>query len=113
MTRVKRGTTSNARRKRLLKHAKGFMWTRSTKFRTAKEALLHAWSHQFKDRKIKKRTFRRLWQVRISAAARENGISYSRLIAQLKAANIELDRKVLSDIAATRPAVFKQIIATK
>ena len=113
MTRVKRGTTSNARRKRLLKHAKGFMWTRSTKFRTAKEALLHAWSHQFKDRKIKKRTFRRLWQVRINAAAREQGLSYSKLIAQLKAANIELDRKVLSAIAADHPEVFVQILAVK
>ena len=113
MTRVKRGTTANARRKRLLKHAKGFMWTRSTKFRTAKEALLHAWSHQFKDRKIKKRTFRRLWQVRINAAARSNGISYSKLIPQLKKANIELDRKVLSAIAAEHPTVFAQILAAK
>ena len=113
MTRVKRGTTANARRKRLLTHAKGFMWTRSTKFRTAKEALLHAWSHQFKDRKIKKRTFRRLWQVRINAAARTNGISYSKLIPQLKKANIELDRKVLSAIAAEHPAVFAQILAAK
>jgi len=113
MTRVKRGTTANARRKRLLTHAKGFMWTRSTKFRTAKEALLHAWSHQFKDRKIKKRTFRRLWQVRINAAARSNGISYSKLIPQLKKANIELDRKVLSAIAAEHPTVFAQILAAK
>ncbi len=113
MTRVKRGTTSNARRKRLLKHAKGFMWTRSTKFRTAKEALLHAWTHSFKDRKLKKRNFRRLWQVRINAAARENGVSYSKLIAQLKAAHIELDRKVLSQIAERHPAVFAQILAAK
>lgn len=113
MTRVKRGTTANARRKRLLKHAKGFMWTRSTKFRTAKEALLHAWTHQFKDRKLKKRNFRRLWQVRINAAARENGVSYSKLIAQLKASHIELDRKVLSQIAERHPAVFAQILGAK
>lgn len=113
MTRVKRGTTSNARRKRLLKHAKGFMWTRSTKYRQAKEALLHAWTHQFADRKKKKRNFRRLWNTRIGAAAKEAGTSYSKLIAQLKAANIELDRKVLSEIAATFPEVFSQILATK
>ena len=113
MTRVKRGTIANRRRKRLLKHAKGFKWTRSTKYRQAKEALLHAWTHQFADRKKKKRNFRRLWQIRISAAARANDLSYSKLIAQLKAANIELDRKVLSQIAAQHPELFSQIIATK
>lgn len=113
MTRVKRGTVSHARRKRLLKNTKGFMWGRKSKYRAAKEALLHAWSFQFADRKKKKRTMRRLWTVRVSAAAKENGISYSRLIAQLKAANIELDRKVLSRIAADQPEVFKQILATK
>lgn len=113
MTRVKRGTVSHARRKRLLKNTKGFMWGRKSKYRAAKEALLHAWSFQFADRKKKKRTMRRLWTVRISAASKEAGISYSRLIAQLKAANIELDRKVLSRIAADQPEVFKQILATK
>ena len=113
MTRVKRGKVSSARRTRLLKHAKGFMWTRSSKFRQAKEALLHAWTHSFADRKKKKRNFRRLWQVRLGAAARINGLSYSRLIEQLKLAHIELDRKVLSQIAAESPAVFSQIIATK
>lgn len=113
MTRIKRGTTANARRKRLLKHAKGFKWGRSTKYRAAKEALLHAWSFQFADRKKKKRTMRRLWTVRVSAAAKDNGTSYSKLIAQLKAAKIELDRKVLSRIAADHPEVFQQVIATK
>jgi large subunit ribosomal protein L20 len=113
MTRVKRGTVASARRKRLLKHAKGFMWTRSTKFRTAKEALLHAWTFQFADRKKKKRNFRRLWQVRIGAAAKEAGTSYSKLIDQLKKANVELDRKVLSQIAAQYPEVFSQVLATK
>lgn len=113
MTRVKRGTTANARRKRLLKHAKGFMWTRSTKFRTAKEALLHAWTFQFADRKKKKRNFRRLWQIQLNAAAHTNGLNYSKLIAQLKKANIELDRKVLSAIAAKHPGVFTQILAVK
>jgi len=113
MTRVKRGKVSSARRTRLLKHAKGFMWTRSSKFRQAKEALLHAWTHSFADRKKKKRNFRRLWQVRLGAAARINGLSYSRLIEQLKLAHIELDRKVLSEIASKYPAVFGQVLKTK
>ena len=113
MTRVKRGTTANARRKRLLKETKGFKWGRKSKYRAAKEALLHAWSFQFADRKKKKRTMRRLWTTRMNAAARDNGVSYSRLIAQLKAAHIELDRKVLSRIAADHPEVFKQVVAAK
>ena len=113
MTRAKRGTTANARRKRLLKHAQGFKWTRSTKYRQAKEALLHAWTHQFSDRKKKKRTFRRLWNTKIGAAAKGAGTSYSKLIAQLKKSNIELDRKVLSALAAQHPDIFSQIIATK
>jgi large subunit ribosomal protein L20 len=111
MTRVKRGTTSHARRKRLLKHAKGFMWTRSTKYRAAKEALQHAWVHAFDDRKKKKRNFRRLWNTQLSAAAKESGTSYSKLIAQLKKANIELDRKVLSALAAEHAEIFAQILA--
>lgn len=110
MSRVKRGVTQHARKKRLLKHTKGFMWTRKSKFRQAKEATLHAWSFQFADRKKKKRDFRRLWQVKINAAARENGLSYSKLINQLKKSNIELDRKILSDLAANHPDVFRQII---
>ena len=113
MTRVKRGVQANRRRKRLLKHAKGFMWTRSTKYRQAKEAIQHAWVHQFADRKKKKRNFRRLWNVQIGAAAKEAGTSYSKLIAQLKKANIELDRKILSTLAAKHPEVFSQILATK
>jgi large subunit ribosomal protein L20 len=113
MTRVKRGVVANRRRKRLLKSAKGFKWTRSTKYRQAKEALLHAWSFQFADRKKKKRNVRRLWQTRIGAASRAEGLSYSKLIAQLKAANIELDRKVLSQIAADQPEIFKQILAVR
>ncbi|MEX2090538.1 MAG: 50S ribosomal protein L20 [Candidatus Paceibacterota bacterium] len=111
MPRVKRGVIANRRRKRLLKHAKGFKWTRSTKYRQAKEALLHAWSFQFADRKKKKRDFRRLWQVKINAAARENGLSYSKLINHLKKQNIELDRKILADLAEHNPEIFKQLIS--
>lgn len=110
MTRVKRGVQANKRRKRLLKHTKGFMWTRKSKFRQAKEATLHAWSFQFADRKKKKRDFRRLWQIKINAAARENGISYSKLINKLHKANIELDRKILSDLAHHNPDIFKEIV---
>ena len=111
MTRVKRGTIAHARRKRLLKHTKGFLWTRKSKYRQAKEATLHAWSFQFADRKKKKRDFRRLWQLKINAAARENGLSYSRLINKLHKANIELDRKILSDLAHNNPEIFKKIIS--
>lgn len=112
MTRVKRGTIAHARRKRLLKHAKGFMWRRKTHFRAAKEATLHAWSFQFADRKKKKRDFRRLWQIQINAAARENGISYSKLMNKLKKENIELDRKMLANLAENHPEVLKKIISS-
>ena len=110
MPRVKRGVQANKRRKRLLKHAKGFMWTRKSKYRQAKEGLLHAWSFQFADRKKKKREFRKLWSVKINAAARDNGLTYSTLINRLKKANIDLDRKILSDLAANNPEVFKKIV---
>ena len=110
MTRVKRGTTRHKRRERLLKHTKGFLWTRKSKYRQAKEALLHAWSFQFADRKKKKRNFRRLWQIKINAAARENGISYNKLINLLKKAGIELDRKILADLAEHEPEIFKKIL---
>ncbi len=94
----------------MLKHAKGFMWTRKSKYRQAKEALLHAWSFQFADRRKKKGYARRLWQVQIGAATTETGLSYSKFIAGLKKANIELDRKILSDLAQTQPEVFKRIV---
>lgn len=112
MTRVKRGTIANKRRKSLLKSTKGFKWTRKSKERQAKEALLHAWSFMFADRKKKKRDFRRLWNIKINAAAREHGISYSKFINQLKISKIELDRKILSQIAAQNPEVFKEIVAS-
>lgn len=112
MPRVKRGTTANKRRKNLLKHAKGFMWTRSTKYRQAKEALLHAWTFAFNDRRKKKGDFRRLWQIRINAAVRPLGLSYSKFIHGLKEAKIDIDRKILSDLAEHQPAVFEQIAKT-
>jgi large subunit ribosomal protein L20 len=110
MPRVKRGTTANKRRKNLLKHAKGFMWTRKSKYRQAKEALLHAWSHQFNDRRKKKGYARRLWQIQIGAATKQNNLSYNKFIAGLKKTNIELDRKILAGLAQTNPEIFKKII---
>jgi large subunit ribosomal protein L20 len=88
------------------------MWTRSTKYRQAKEALQHAWSHQFNDRRKKKGYARRLWQIQIGAATRQNDLSYSKFIAGLKKSNIELDRKILSDLARNNPDIFKKIIET-
>jgi len=110
MPRVKRGVQKSKRRNNLLKHAKGFKWGRKSKFRQAKEALFHAWSFQFADRKKKKRNFRRLWQIQINAATREHGLSYSKFIDGLKKNKIDLDRKVLSDLAQSSPESFKQIV---
>ena len=111
MPRVKRGTTANKHRAKILKYAKGFSWGRKSKERTAKEALLHAWTHAFRGRKEKKRVFRQLWSVKINAAVREEGLSYSRFIAALKKANIQIDRKILADLAEHEAAIFKQIVA--
>ncbi len=110
MPRVKRGTTANKRRKNTLKEAKGFRWSRSSKFRAAKEALLHARTHAFVGRKLKKRNARRLWQVKINAAVREYGLPYNKFINGLKKANIEIDRKILSGLAQTHPDTFKEIV---
>lgn len=109
MTRVKRGTAALKKRKRILKYTKGFKWGRKSKERAAKEALLHAWTHAFRGRKEKKRNFRGLWQVKINAAAREEGLSYSRLIPLLKKKGIALDRKTLADLAENEPEAFKRV----
>ena len=110
MPRVKRGVIASKRRKNLLKHAKGFKWGRKTNYRAAKEALLHAWTHAYSDRKKKKGDFRRLWQIKINAASRAHGLAYSRFLNGLKKADIELDRKILAQIAVQEPAVFEKII---
>ncbi|MDP2917908.1 MAG: 50S ribosomal protein L20 [bacterium] len=111
MTRVKRGTTANKKRAKILKYTKGFKWGRKSKERAAKEALLHAWTRAFQGRKEKKRDYRRLWQTQLNAAARNHGLTYSKLIAGLKKQNILLDRKVLADLAKNEPKVFEKIIA--
>lgn len=110
MTRVKRGTIAHKKREKILKYTKGFRWGRKSKERAAKEALLHAWSRAFKGRKEKKRTFRSLWQIKINAAARNLGLTYSKLINGLKKKNIIIDRKILADIAENEPKVFEKII---
>ena len=110
MTRVKRGTLSVRKRKKILKHTKGFKWGRKTKVRAAKEAVLHAWTHAFAGRKQKKRDFRTLWNVRINAASRELGIKYSDLINKLKKGDVKLDRKILADFARNNPKIFVKIV---
>ena len=110
MARVKRGKIAHKRRKYLLKYAKGFRWGRKTKYRAAKEALLHAWSYSFRDRRTKKRHFRRLWQTQIGAALKKFGISYSKFIHKLRKNKVELDRKILSTLAKDHPKIFEKII---
>jgi large subunit ribosomal protein L20 len=111
MPRVKRGTVRRAKRKKLLARAKGYYQTKSKLYRAAKEAVDTAGKYAFVGRKNKKRDFRRLWIVRINAAARENGITYSQLMRGLKAAGSTLDRKMLADMAATEPAAFATVAA--
>jgi len=110
MTRVKRGTIANKRRRKTLSYTKGFKWGRKSKERAAKEALLHAWSHAFRGRKQKKRDYRAVWIVKLNAAARANSLTYKTLIAGLKKAKIGLDRKSLADLAVNEPRVFEKVI---
>ena len=110
MVRVKRGTTAHKRRKNVLKHTKGFRWGRKSKYKAAKEALAHARTYAYRDRRVKKREFRKLWQIQINAACRPCGISYSKFIAGLKKNKIEIDRKILSELAKKRPEIFKKIV---
>jgi len=111
MARVKGGVTAHARHKKVLKKAKGYYGRRSNTFRTANAAVEKAGLYAYRDRKAKKRTFRALWIVRINAAVREEGLTYSRFIAGLTKAGITLDRKVMADIAMHEPEVFKGLIA--
>jgi large subunit ribosomal protein L20 len=106
MPRVKRGVAARKRRNRILNEAKGYYGARSKLFKTAREAVEHGWRYAYRDRKQRKRTFRALWITRINAAARENGMSYSRLINGLKLANVEVDRKILAQLAVSDPQAF-------
>lgn len=110
MTRIKRGVQKRARKKKVIKRAKGYISHRKTNFRAAQEAMMHAGMHAIRGRKQRKREFRRLWNVRVSAGAKELGISYSKLIGALKKNQIALNRKMLAELAATKPEVFKKIV---
>lgn len=111
MARVTNSPASRKRRKKVLKYAKGYFGNKSKLFRYAKEAVQHAWQYAYIDRKKKKANMRGLWIVRLNAACRENGISYSRFIEGLKAANILLDRRALSEIAIADEVAFKSLVA--
>lgn len=110
MSRVKRGTTAHKRRKNVLKDAKGYRWGRKSKFRLAKQALQKAGAYAYRDRKAKKRTFRQLWNIQISAGCKPLGISYSKFIAGLKKNQIEIDRKILAQLAQQQPEIFANIV---
>ncbi|WP_148254072.1 50S ribosomal protein L20 [Aidingimonas lacisalsi] len=110
MTRVKRGVVARRRHKKVLKQAKGYYGARSRVFRVAKQAVIKAGQYAYRDRRQRKRQFRALWIARINAAARQNGLSYSRFIAGLKKAGVEIDRKVLADLAVHEKAAFAAIV---
>ena len=109
MPRVKRGVTANARHKKVLGKAKGYYGARSKIYRVAKQAVIKAGQYAYRDRRQRKRQFRALWIARINAAARENGMSYSRLIDGLNKANVEVDRKMLADLAVFDAAGFSAL----
>ena len=110
MPRVTNAPAANKRRKKVLKHAKGYFARKSKLYRYAKDAVDHAWQHAYRDRKKKKSNNRQLWIVRLSAAVRAQGMSYSRFIEGLKAANIDLDRKVLADLAVRDEVAFNAVL---
>jgi large subunit ribosomal protein L20 len=110
MARIKPSVPSRQRRRKILKQAKGYVGGRRRLLRTATEALHRAWAYSYRDRKVRKREFRRLWIARISAAAKSNRISYSRLIDALKKSDVELNRKVLAEIAIHHPEDFSRLV---
>ena len=110
MTRVKRGNVARKRRKKILKLAKGFRGSHSKLFRTANQQVMKALRNAYRDRRKRKRDFRRLWITRINAAARQNGVSYSQLIGLMKKANIQINRKMLAQLAVLDPASFNKVV---
>lgn len=109
MARVKRGVAARKRRNRVLNQAKGYYGARSKLYKTAREAVEHAWRYAYRDRKQRKRVFRRLWIARINAAAREHELSYSRMMHGLKLAGVEVDRKILAQLAVSDPKAFGEL----
>ena len=112
MSRIKRGITARKKRRKILKLAKGFFGARSRLIRTATEAVNKAMKYAYRDRRARKREFRQLWIARINAAARLNNISYSRLMDSMKKSGIELDRKILAELAVNDPQGFAQVVVT-
>ncbi|HNP79325.1 MAG TPA: 50S ribosomal protein L20 [Candidatus Pacearchaeota archaeon] len=110
MARVKRGTIANKRRKKVLKQTKGFRWGRKSKYKEAKQALMKALSYATRDRKVKKRVKRALWQVQLSAFLKEKGLSYNKFIAGMKKKDIQIDRKILSILVKEKPEAVEKII---
>ena len=110
MPRVKRGVTAHARHKKILALAKGYRGRRKNVFRIAKQAVMKAGQYAYRDRRARKRVFRRLWIARINAASRQLGVTYSKFMAGLKKAQIDIDRKVLADLAVNDPAAFGSIV---
>ncbi len=110
MPRPKRSVASRARRKKILKQAKGYYGARSRSFKVAKQAVIRAGQYAYRDRRQRKRQFRSLWIMRINAAARQHGLTYSRFIAGLKAADIDMDRRVLADLALQEPDAFSALV---
>lgn len=111
MARVSRGVQARKSRRAVLARAKGFRGARRRRYRVANESVLHAMRYQYRDRRQRKRDFRRLWITRINAGARQHGLSYSRFIHGLKVADVEVDRKVLADLAVREPAAFAGLVA--
>jgi len=111
MARVKRGLMTRKRHNRVLEAAKGYYGARHRQFKLAKEAVMHAGQHAYRDRRVRKREFRSLWIARINAACRLNGISYSRFINALTKSGVEVDRKILADLAVSDAAAFAQLVA--
>jgi len=110
MVRIRGSVTAQKRKKRVLKDAKGQFGHRSTRYRQAKRSVIKGLTYAYRDRKVKKREFKRLWIIRINAACQESGVTYSRFIDGLKKANVEVDRKVLSELAISSPAAFKKLV---
>ena len=110
MARVKRAVHARKSHKKVLERAKGYKGARSRRFRTANEQVMHAMQDAYRDRRARKREFRKLWITRINAAARQNGTTYNQLIAGLKAAQVEIDRKMLADMAVNDPETFARLV---
>jgi large subunit ribosomal protein L20 len=112
MARVKRSVHAKKKRRKVLERASGYKGARSRRYRAANEQVMHAMQDAYRDRRARKGEFRRLWITRINAAARQNGTTYSRLMAGLKAADIEVDRKMLADLAVSDPEAFGKLVKT-